>query len=234
MKLRLATYNIHKCKGMDGLVRPSRIAAVMRSLMADVIATQEVLHDQAKEIAGALPGYSFIFGENRRIEGNPYGNATFLRREFSHTHNHDLSHGQREPRGVLQTDVEWNGRWIHIFNCHLGTSYAERRVQSARLLSTELLLSEQLVDPVIVCGDFNEWMPGSRSRELARHFQQAKPRRSYPGLLPLLRLDHIYYDHCLELGRVFISTTPLSALASDHLPVVADFTIPPSAGVGKK
>jgi endonuclease/exonuclease/phosphatase family metal-dependent hydrolase len=47
--LRIATYNIHRCRGIDGRTRPERIAAVLRSIDADVVALQEVVgarHDQ--------------------------------------------------------------------------------------------------------------------------------------------------------------------------------------------
>ena len=41
--LRIATYNIHRCRGIDGRTRPERIAAVLRDIDADVIALQEVI-----------------------------------------------------------------------------------------------------------------------------------------------------------------------------------------------
>jgi endonuclease/exonuclease/phosphatase family metal-dependent hydrolase len=41
--LRIATYNVHRCRGLDGRTRPDRIAAVLRSINADVVALQEVV-----------------------------------------------------------------------------------------------------------------------------------------------------------------------------------------------
>ena len=41
--LRIATYNIHRCRGLDGRTRPDRIAAVLRAIDADVVALQEVV-----------------------------------------------------------------------------------------------------------------------------------------------------------------------------------------------
>ena len=37
----VASYNVHKCRGADGLFRPDRIAAVIAELGADVVAIQE-------------------------------------------------------------------------------------------------------------------------------------------------------------------------------------------------
>jgi endonuclease/exonuclease/phosphatase family metal-dependent hydrolase len=48
-------------------------------------------------------------------------------------------------------------------------------------------------------------------------------RRTYPGVLPLLHLDHVYYEDSLELEAMALHRTRLSLVASDHLPLVADF-----------
>jgi len=42
-RFRVATYNTHKCRGIDGRIRPSRVADVLNELEADVIALQEVV-----------------------------------------------------------------------------------------------------------------------------------------------------------------------------------------------
>ena len=47
--------------------------------------------------------------------------------------------------------------------------------------------------------------------------------RTYPGVLPLLHLDHVYYEDSLELEAMTLFRSRLSLLASDHLPLVADF-----------
>ena len=41
--LRIATYNIHRCRGLDGRTNPSRVADVIRAIEPDVIALQEVI-----------------------------------------------------------------------------------------------------------------------------------------------------------------------------------------------
>ena len=43
MRIRVATYNIHRCRGLDRRVRPARIVEVLREMDADIIALQEVL-----------------------------------------------------------------------------------------------------------------------------------------------------------------------------------------------
>lgn len=67
--------------------------------------------------------------------------------------------------------------------------------------------------PRLVLGDFNEWPRGLTSHLLETHFNTAEPRRrlgrarSYPGILPLAHVDHIYYDSPLEAATVSIRPT---------------------------
>ena len=42
--MKVASYNIHKCCGVDGLVKPERIVAVVKEIGADLVALQEVDH----------------------------------------------------------------------------------------------------------------------------------------------------------------------------------------------
>ena len=50
-------------------------------------------------------------------------------------------------------------------------------------------------------------------------------RRTYPGLFPLVHLDHIYYDGPLEIVHIELPRSRLSLVASDHLPLVADIRL---------
>jgi endonuclease/exonuclease/phosphatase family metal-dependent hydrolase len=74
-----------------------------------------------------------------------------------------------------------------------------------------------------VSNDFADRM----GREYQRHtlYQEAdlKRSRTYPGLLPLMHLDHIYFDETLELEHAKLHRSRASLLASDHLPIFADF-----------
>jgi len=45
---RIATYNIHKARGMDGRVRIERILRVLREVGADIITLQEVINRQER------------------------------------------------------------------------------------------------------------------------------------------------------------------------------------------
>ncbi len=118
---------------------------------------------------------------------------------------------------------------VHLFNIHLGTAFVERRHQGRKLCSDAVLRDRRLAGPRVVLGDFNEWTRGLASRLLSQELRSAdlrqhlRSRRTYPGPLPFLHLDHVYYDPVLRLESLSLHRSRLSLVASDHLPLVADF-----------
>ena len=231
--IRIATYNVHKCRGMDRRVDLERIATVIESLQADVVAVQEILHAEGVKsqvcfLAERLQ-YKFSFGENRTHRGVPYGNATFSRFPIVAEKNYDITWRGRERRGCLRTDIRLRNRSIlHVFNVHMGTSYFERPHQARLLFGDALAKTTQLAGPRVVVGDFNEWTRGIASALMHNEFASvdAKLRkRTFPGILPLFQLDHFYFDPNMQLDKFAIVRSPLAKLASDHLPLIADFEI---------
>jgi endonuclease/exonuclease/phosphatase family metal-dependent hydrolase len=243
-RFRVATYNIHKCRGFDRRTSPERIIAVIKQLDADILCLQEVvdapdgpqIFDQAGMIARALPEYAWCFGTNRPSHGGNYGNMTLTRLPLRHWKNHNLTHRKREERGVLQAEIDiGSDRTVHVFNVHLGTSYTERRAQAAHLLSSEVLGQRELLEPRLVVGDFNEWTRGLTTKLLRRSFQTFRPQhwlrfpRTFPGMLPLLSLDHFYYEPPLELNDTRLFRNRQALVGSDHLPLVAEFWVNPAS-----
>jgi endonuclease/exonuclease/phosphatase family metal-dependent hydrolase len=230
-RLRVATYNVHKCRGLDGRTSAHRIAAVIAELDADVVALQEVLDHQAEAI-GAELGVNYSLGENRKHHGYGYGNVVLSRHPIQASRNYDLSVRGREERGCLRCDVEVGGQALHVFNVHLGTALIERRHQGRKLIAPELLCDTALDAPRIVLGDFNEWTAGLATKLLRSQMQSADLRthlrrsRTYPGVLPFLHLDHIYYDPELKLEKLTLCRSRKALVASDHLPLVGDFGLP--------
>jgi len=229
---------MHKGRGLDGRTRIERIGRVLDQVEADIIALQEVVnHDgsssedhQASYLAARF-GYTYAIGETRKHRGGVYGNVTLSRYDFELVQHVDLSVPHREERGVLRTDVRIGRNVLHIFNVHLGTSHWERRTQAVRLVDKSLLNAIDISGPRIVLGDFNEWTHGLVTQRLSAEFHLTDLRdhlprtRSYPAILPFLSLDHIYFDHQLEIENAWFQRNRLSLAASDHLPLVADFKL---------
>jgi endonuclease/exonuclease/phosphatase family metal-dependent hydrolase len=94
-----------------------------------------------------------------------------------------------------------------------------------------VLLSPQLKHPRLIIGDFNEWTRGLVSKSLQHSFESVdiqlhlNRKRTYPGVLPIMHLDHMYFDRELALEEFVLHRSRMALLASDHLPLVAEFCL---------
>jgi endonuclease/exonuclease/phosphatase family metal-dependent hydrolase len=232
--LRVATYNVHRCRGLDGRTSPERIAAVIRSIEPDVIALQEVVgagpHSpgHAEEL-GALLGMGWVMAPVRQLRGAQFGNVVLSRFPIHEHAQYDLSWKTCEPRGCQRVDIRVGADTLHLYNVHLGTAFLERRHQAGRL--SAIVHDRRVGNPKVVLGDFNEWMRGLATQMLSARLQSIdlrahlRRRRTYPGVFPVLHLDHIYYEGQVEVTKVELPRTRLSVLASDHLPLVAELRV---------
>lgn len=226
--LRIASYNIHRGVGMDGRLDLDRIAGVIEEMEADVVGLQEVIAgggavhvDQGAHLAKRL-GMELVMGATRVHGDGMYGNAVLTRLPVLASASCDLSQGTREPRGCVRVDLDAGPRTLHMFNCHLGLSFAERRRQ-AGVLARFIQASGGLGGARVLVGDFNEWHPGPVARALRDEFRSPmrRVRRTHPAVFPLFKLDRIYWDVELEGEDFHVHRSRLARLASDHLPVVA-------------
>jgi len=242
---RIASYNTHKCRGIHGTISPDRVIRVIEELEMDILCLQEIVDakggtgkfDQANRIAGAFPKLHVAFGKTRPLHGGRYGNMLLSRFPILEAHTHDITKSRREERGVLHCVLDaGHGSRINVFNVHFGTGYLERRRQIEVLLGREVLTKPNLRGPRIIIGDFNEWTRGLTTRLLQESFLSHRPRRNlrsartYPGVLPILSLDHCYYEPPLEMESTKIWRSRRALIASDHLPLIADFRLPENDG----
>lgn len=228
IRFRAATYNIHRSRGLDWRVRPARIAQVLRELDSDIVALQEVVADHVAEL-GEAAGMGHVFGPAEKLHGHDYGNVVLSRFPILQTINYDISVPGREQRTCLRVDLQIEGRILHFFAVHLGTSFFERRRQAVHLISPDILKNPSLTGARLMAGDFNEWVPGLTTKLLSTHTRSAdvrthlKQRKTYPGVVPFLHLDHFYFDPALTLRSMHLQRNRGSLMASDHLPLLADF-----------
>jgi len=246
MRFRVVTYNIHRAIGVDRRFRPERIVRILESHGADIVLLQEVDDgvprsremDLARELAAAL-GYAHLaVGHNVTLRKGRYGNATLSRHPILRERNIDLTIGMWKRRGCQHTAISLEGRTsrrrLDVFNLHLGLSTRQRERQVALLARSRELASLAPDLPCLVGGDFNDWR--SRLSPLFTEglkFRSAtdlplrggRPLPTYPAFLPRAPLDRIYYRGPLRLLSTQRCRLRLSRVASDHVPVVADFEI---------
>lgn len=223
--MRIATYNVHDCIGKDGQCSPERITAVLTELDADVIALQEVTLDHAGERLASLQavmqmrvldGTLFDRGKGR------YGNILLSRHCVVAQRWYQLTVTAREPRGVLDARLDIGGDMLRVCATHLGLTSRERRHQIGRL--AELLDGDQFA--TVLLGDFNVWCGSRELRPFARLGFQHLKVRSFPNWwVPLFPLDRIFAVSPVAIRRCWRHVSPLSRVASDHYPIVAEVEI---------
>ena len=233
--VRVVTYNVHRARGLDGRTKPDRIAAVLQDVDADVIALQEVVgagprHGGHAETFGAALGMGWVMAPTRHLWSHQFGNVVLSKFPIAHHVRYNLSWKTCEPRGCMRVDLALDDEvTLHLYNVHFGTAILERRIQAERLAG--IVSDRRVTGPKVVLGDFNEWTRGPASAllserlngiDLAAHLRR---RRTYPGVFPLVHLDHIYHQGNVEVEKVELLRSRRALIASDHLPLVATLRV---------
>ena len=247
-KLRVMTYNVHICKGMDGKLSPERIARVIARYSPDIVALQEVDVrrertggvDQAQQIARRL-SMDCHFQPAMHVEDERYGDAIMTRLPLRLIKKGILPgpvkgsrmHKLAEPRGALWMEVDFHGTMIHVFNTHLGLSKGERQRQIDALLSEEWMGSPECGRPRILVGDFNALPGAAEIKKLTGVLDDAqlklpghKPKGTFFSRLPKARIDYVFVDPDLRVSDIHVPRSELTRLASDHLPLIVDLNVP--------
>lgn len=226
----IASYNIHKCVGTDGRFDPQRIQSVIAELDADLIALQEA--DQRIGERRGLLDLSWLEREadlapvhvpENKISHGWHGNVILARKGVIHEVHRQKLPGL-EPRGAMVVDLELKDVPLRIIAAHFGLLRHSRSLQAAALL----LRAAETDRPTIVLGDLNEWRVNKRSSLLALmpHFgplEAVVP--SFPSRMPLFALDRILARPAKLVASLRAHRSPLSSVASDHLPLVAQLDL---------
>lgn len=189
MKIRVATYNIHK--GVSAIRSLPRVHALKQAIGlfdADVVFLQEVQgrHDlnaaqygeerhghqhwpeaaQHEFLAGASRHGHTAYGMNAVYDHGHHGNALLSAYPIVHSHNHDVSDHAFEQRGILHCELQTPRAVVHCYVVHLGLFERGRKRQTAALIEA-VRTSAPDGEPVIIAGDFNDWR-NTLSDELRR------------------------------------------------------------------
>ncbi len=233
-RLKILSYNVHSCIGTDKRLDPARIADVIAGLEPDIIGLQELdvgrrrsgSIDQAHVIASLLKMH-FHFHPALKVEDEHYGDAILTAFPLRLVKAAGLpSYG--EPRGALWAEIDIGGRPLQIFNTHLGLLRRERVRQSAIITGPEWVNHPDAIGkPRLLMGDFNSVPSSPAYRQLSGSMRDIGVEtgrvasRTFPSRFPLLRLDHVFVADGPKIVETEAVSTPLTRLASDHLPLLA-------------
>ena len=242
-KLRVATYNVHGCVGIDRKRSEARIAAVIDEMSADIVGLQELDlgrrrsagTDQTKMIAEQLGWHSHFHPAMRR-EDEHYGNAILSRYPLSLRRAVELPGTPpffcRENRAAIEVEIQTDLGKVRVINTHLGLGWRERFVQAQLFTDAEWQTAIASDIPLILLGDFNS-LRGSRPyRTLNRHMRSVReliqttaPIRTFPTRFPMLGVDHIFVSRAIQPLSTTVHRSPLARIASDHFPLIAELTL---------
>lgn len=224
----VASYNVHKCIGTDRQFDPERTARVIREISPDVIALQEadsrfgdrtgLLDLNRLEMeTGLVPVPVTGNGKAHGWRGN-----VLLFKRGTVRDVHQIKLPGLEPRGALVAEIDLDeNRSLRVIAAHLGLLRRSRSEQARVVLD---IMSSADERPTLLLGDLNEWRLGNRSALNTLHstFDPTPPAvPTFPSGLPVLALDRIMGNRNGMVSAVEAHDTPLSRVASDHLPLKA-------------
>ncbi len=229
MKLRLATYNVHKCVGLDRRRQPERIVSVIAALDADIVALQEVDLRLSPRPA-ALP--RTLIEDRTELRTLPFalsapslgwhGQTMLVHRDLDVTAIRRIELPGLEPRGAILAEIATEAGPLRVVGVHLGLI---RRYRTMQLAAIRAALSRRAEMPTAILGDYNDWSARGGAEALGSGFRLHAPGASFPAARPLASLDRVALGGGVHLRDAGSHRGAPARIASDHLPVWADVWI---------
>lgn len=237
MKIKVASYNIHKGVGIDRRRDPDRILTVLREIDADVIALQEA--DRRYGLREAVipratlddhspwrvvePGH---FDSARTAASMGWhGNALLVRRDIEVIGACAVPLPTIEPRGAVCVSLRLGDEILRVMGMHLDLSGLRRRAQVETVCAHIAEHEDQ--GHAVMMGDLNEWsVTGGALAAFRAPLRVLAPGRSFPSRRPFAQLDRIVVSQGLEVEASGVHHSALAAVGSDHLPVWANLRLP--------
>ena len=233
--LRVASYNIRKCIGLDRKRRPGRTLDAINALGADIVVLQEA-DRRLGDRPAALPREMIETGSDLSpvALGDAgslgwHGNAVLLSRRFDVDSIERLTLPGLEPRGAVVVDCRAGEASLRVVGLHLGLMRRHRQAQ-LDLIRRRLAALEPM--PTVILGDFNEWSPEGGLEALNGAYSVHAPGLSFHAARPMAALDRIALSPSLGLSDAGVAQEGPARRASDHLPVWADLSLAPASGGG--
>jgi len=223
--LRVLSYNIHKCVGLDRRRDPHRIAGVIREIAPEIAVLQEADKRLGSRPA-ALPAR--VVAEEcamapaavatTHVSLGWHGNAILLSPTWRMAALARVPLPGLEPRGALIADLE-GGHPLRIVATHLGLRRRDRQRQMTVIMAH---LAAMPARPTLLLGDLNEWSAAAGFAPLDPYFTLHNPGHSFPARRPVAALDRIATGPGLSLMASGTCRTGAAGRASDHLPIWGD------------
>ncbi|MBL4597925.1 MAG: endonuclease/exonuclease/phosphatase family protein [Rhizobiaceae bacterium] len=230
--IRVASYNIRKSLGLDRKRNPLRILDVLNEIDADVVFLQEVDRRMGKrastlspELIAKYTDYEAAEVAVREHSLGWHGNVILARKGMEIEKAWRIDLPVIEPRGAVAADINLGGRSVRCVATHLGLLARIRKQQVRKIITS---LHDEPGDlPTIIAGDFNEWRNSESCIDLfSENYRSIDPEPSFHSALPVVALDRIIVSRDINFLKTSVHTSKKSKIASDHLPLWADISLP--------
>lgn len=254
--LKMMTYNIRYHNQKDGVNnwcnRKDKVVKLLSQQLPDVLAVQEALHCQMKDLGEALKDYNYV-GVGRNGRKNGEYTALWYKKERLRKIESGSFWFSEKPQ--LPGSVGWDAAcprmatWATyedvltqksfvVLTCHLDHVGNKARLMSmVQLKSWFATLLQQT--PVILCGDFNfqPWEePYGMFFDNELHWEDARPHDYTQGTfcgfekdkMECITIDYVFHTPEWKVEKFEVLTdNDGTYYPSDHLPIVVTVTLQP-------
>lgn len=240
LRLRLASWNIHRGRGNDGVTDPARTAQVLADEVCppghDALILQEADEDcpphrgfldldaveRSTGLAHVHTGPESRWGE----ESHGFlGTIIFLAKGLRVDDIALIDLPGRCHRGAVVVDLDAGGRALRLVGTHLSLSQA-LRVAQMRTIGQHLF--RRAPRPTVLGGDLNEWRPWgglALSRRMTGLDLRGPARATFPVRRPFMPLDRVLAGGGARVISAEVLDGPGIRMASDHRPLRAEVVV---------
>lgn len=227
--LKVMSYNIRNCKGMDGNVDYTRVADVINAHKPDVVMLQEV--DSATvRYGGAVVsdtlamacGYVSTYAPAINFQGGKYGVALLTRHKPLSVRQYALP-GREEKRTLVVAEFEH-----YVLACtHLSLTEQDRIASLPIIIAA----ARQCDKPFIIAGDFNAKPDEEFIEQFSKYFTIVGDSSisTFPADKPNIKIDYIAVYKNKAGARINGKKYKVinAPMASDHRPIIATLPLQP-------
>lgn len=222
------SYNIHSAVGNDGKFDYARIGKYLSEVGADIVCLQEfdlrkpdLEHERVIDSLKASHFKHFVATPAVKTEDGYYGNAMLTKFNPTSVNELRIDYKDNQARNIQHLTFNINNKNFNVMNTHFGLNSKERYRQFLQLKGYINKVTEKDKHPLLVLGDFNEWMPITKMlTEMNSLLTPTKLAASFPSRFPVFKLDKAWASCDVSIQSAKTLKDPFTKLYSDHLPIL--------------
>lgn len=222
-ELKVMSYNIRNCKGMDKEIVYARVSDVINGEQPDIVMLQEVDSCTRRssgivvcDTLASLCGMQAVYAPAIDFDGGKYGIALLSQDKPLSVKRYALP-GREEKRALVVTEFK---NYV-VASTHLSLTEADRNASLPIIIEA----AKQYKKPFIIAGDFNAEPNEEFIKNFSRHFTIVGDlvTNTFPADKPNIKIDYIAIFNNKAGKKVKWSDYRVidEPVASDHRPIVA-------------